>query len=369
MMPVVVIKAGFAGFVYIRRSSMRGGRAFAVVLAAALAVLTLPRVALAQPAAAGACEWQLDTWLPLPAGYTGAEVAGAGGPEQFVGTAINAAADNDFRAVVWRGGDVSLLPTPAGSSSFAMGTNRRGDVVGVIFTSAGGSHGPDLPVLWRGDRLIELATPPGSDTSARAVNDAGLIVGDSTDQAGRRRAVAWSARRPGEVRRVRVAGQVAAIGALTERGIIAGTVVSTEPSGRTVGVAGTVAAGLHVLPELRPGDFTTIFAASGAYLAGVALGADGATAVQWHNGRPRALSASPAEALAVNSDGTATGNRLTDFHPLVWTAGVERELPLVAAGRLLAAGLGQVITEDGSTIGGIVTADGTPTQPVLWHCR
>ncbi|MEN3360804.1 MAG: hypothetical protein V7637_4786 [Mycobacteriales bacterium] len=358
---------------------MRGGRACAVVLVAALGAVTgLASEAVAQPgvvAPARACGWQLDTWLALPPGYTGAFVGATDGADRFVGTATNSAAVDDFRAVVWRAGQVVPLPAPAGSSSFAMGTNRRGDVVGVVFEAGGGFHGPNRPVLWRGGRMIELATPKGAaEASARDINDAGLIVGDSVDQAGEHQALVWSERAPARVRQVSAPGRLVSIPAVTENGVLAGMGVSTgEPATRTIAVAGTVAAGLRVLPDLHPGDFSSVFAANGSYLAGVALAptGGGASAVLWHNAVPRALSTGPAEALAVNSHGAATGNRLSDFHPLVWDAGQERELPLVRSGQPLLSGLGQAITQDGRTIGGVVVtaADSPDDQPVLWHCR
>jgi hypothetical protein len=357
---------------------MLGGRVFVVVLVAVLGAVALPAgEVVAQPgvaAGARACSWQLDTWLPLPAGYAGAAVAATDGATRFVGTAMNSAVADDFRAVVWRGGRAVPLPTPAGSSSFAMGTNRRGDVVGVVFDTGAGFHGPNRPVLWRRGRMIELAMPPGAvEASARDINNAGLIVGDSLDRAGEHQVLVWSAHAPARVRQVPAPGRLVSIAAVTENGVMAGAGITTEEPVRSIAVAGAVAGGLHVLPDLHPGDFSVVFAASGGYFAGVALAptGGGVTAVLWHNGMPQALSTSSAEALAVNSHGTATGNRFSDFHPVVWNAGQEQDLPLIRSGQPLFSGLGQAITDDSRTVGGIVlTAAGSlDNQPVLWHCR
>jgi uncharacterized membrane protein len=358
---------------------MRTVRALAAVViltAVTGAVVAAPAgPALAEPASRADCGWQLDTWLPLPDGYTGASVTGTGGPDTFIGTAAGSAVENDFRAVVWRAGAVTVLPTPAGFSSFANGVNRRGDVVGFVF-EAGPFSGAHRPVLWRQGRMIELATPPGAEASANAINDAGLIVGDSLDQNAQARGLAWSARRPHTVRQIRSDNRVSAVSAVNDLGIAAGTGI--DSAGRSVALAGTVVGGLHTLPEFQSGDFETVFDGSGAFLAGIALGAnDGvhngiATAVLWHNGQPTALSTSDASAMAVNAGGEATGNRTTDHQPVVWADGVERDLPLAAAGESLIAGIGQAITQDGTTVGGIVVrlgADFRDTPPVLWHCR
>jgi uncharacterized membrane protein len=346
------------------------------VLTTAIAATAAPAgPALAEPASGAGCGWQLDTWLPLPDGYTGANVSGTGGPDTFIGTAVRSAVDNDFRAVRWQAGTVTVLPTPAGFSSVANGVNRRGDVVGLV--SAAGSVGsPHQPVLWRQGRMIELATPPGAEASANDINDAGLIVGDSLDQNAQARGLAWSAGRPGTVLQLRSDDRVLAVGEVDELGIAAGTGI--DPAGRSVALAGTVLGGLHALPRFQPGDFETVFDGSGTFLAGIALGAnDGvhngiATALLWHDGRPTALSTSDASAMAVNAHGQAAGIRTTDHQPVVWADGVERDLPLAAAGESLIAGIGQAITQDGATVAGIVVrpgADFRDTPPVLWHCR
>jgi uncharacterized membrane protein len=346
---------------------MRARRFTAVLLTLLLAAVSLSAGrAVAAPGAGGlACVWGLDTWLPVPAGFPGAEVRAADGAGGFVGMATDSAAGT-AHAVVWRDGVAVLLPTPQGWSSFALGANRRGDVVGYLFDSTGA---PNRPVLWRRGRMIELAAPLGVDAQARDINDAGLIVGESFDQA-----LAWSAYQPRRFRRVSAPARFVSVVAVTESGVLAGFGNSTvEPTNRTVAVAGTVSSGMHVLQDAEPGDFfTTVSAASGDYIAGTTatIAGNTFTARRWHDQTPQTLSTAESQTFGVNPYGDVTGVRRTDFHPVVWTADTEQELPLTSPDRTPTSGIGLVINDDGSTVGGIVTINGDfNSQPVLWHCH
>lgn len=91
---------------------------------------------------------------------------------------------------------------------------------------------------------------------------------------------------------------------------------------------------------------------------------------RWHDQTPHVLSAVDSQAFGVNPYGDTTGFRRSDFHPLVWTADTEQELPLTTTDRTPSSAIGLVITDDGSTVAGIVTINGDfNSQPVLWHCH
>src|SRR5215207_2757114 len=129
-------------------------------LAATLGILiSLSGILIAGEAAAApsaSCRWTRPTALPIPPGFTAAAVGATDGESTFAGSANTLAGGSfDFRAVVWQGGLVSLLPTPDGVSSQAAGMNRLGDVVGFVVPTAGGTR---KPALWRAGALIQLAT-------------------------------------------------------------------------------------------------------------------------------------------------------------------------------------------------------------------
>ncbi len=345
---------------------MRVGRTFVVVVAVLAGVVVPAGAAVAGPAG---CSWQLDRVLPLPAGYPTSAVAGADSAGAVVvGTAIDTSVFTDFQAVLWRDGRLVELPTPAGFSSSAAAVNTRGDVVGVVFQAGPFILGPNRPVLWRGGRMIELAVPAGAEGASPAdINSVGLIVGAAADAGtAEPHPVAWAAALPSLVRRVPAPGRFNSALAVTEQGVVAGFGSSPDLT-HTIGLAGTVA-GLHEVRSLAAGDFTAIFAADGPYYAGDESSPNSLpTAVLWHNGIPRALSAQPSAALGVNARGDATGNSLTDFHPVVWSGGTEQPLPLGADYR---SGAGGAISEDGATIAGnaVLAADQTVALPVLWRC-
>jgi len=362
---------------------LRRRRAYLVPLVAAVVAGV---VGPAGPAAAGpvdgaraGCAWRLDTRLPIPAGFTSGGVSGTDGAGGFVGTAsvFDGVDISTFvaGAVVWRGGRMSLLPTPAGLSSFGYAMNRRGDVVGAVFPSRG-QPGPMRPVLWRHRVLIELARPTGADWAiARDITDAGLIAGVADVGDGSHLPLLWSAAEPGSFRVIPAPAGFNLVNALTEDGVLAG-VTSTldEPVIRSRGLAGTEAGGLHVVADPPGGYSSMVNAASGDYLAGESIGFDGESrpfAVLWHDEVPQVLSTDFATAQGVNSHGAATGVSFTTLRPVVWIGGVERELPLVWRGPALSTGNGIVITEDSRTVAGSATPTDAPidTLPVLWHCR
>jgi hypothetical protein len=356
----------------------------------AVAVVVTGAVGPVGPAAAGpaaepvggvaaGCAWRLDTRLPVPAGFTSASVSGTDGVGVFVGTAtsFDLVDISTFvaRAVVWRGGRMSVLPTPDGWSSFGYAVNRRGDVAGTVFPN-GGQPGPVRPVLWRHGVPVELAVPAGADVAiARDVNDSGLVAGVAFMADGSRRPLLWSATQPDSFRVVQAPTGFNFVNALTEHGVLAGVTDSVdEPVIRSRPVAGTEASGLHLLPD-PPGGFSSIVnAANGDFLVGDFVRDDGEirpTAVLWHNEVPQVLSKDFSSAQGVNSHGAATGFNDSIFGPVVWIGGDERKLPLVGSGPAVTSGSGFVITEDSRTVGGSVTPADAPSAslPVLWHCR
>jgi uncharacterized membrane protein len=332
-----------------------------------LAVIPVPA------AAAAGCHWGLPTALPVPAGFTGVTVSATDGEEAFAGNAFSYV-DGSFdrnRAVVWQGGQVSLLPTPDGYSSGAGGMNRLGDVVGYVTPTAGGTS---TPALWRAGMLIQLGTAsPSADATAYDINDAGLIVGYMRDLGfGYSQAVAWSADAPGTFSYV-PGGSTTALYSVTEGGQLAGTAVVTDDTGRPVGtqaMTGTVDAGLHPLPGPVPGANTDARAAAGSYIVGYYNVVDEGRALSWRNEQPQVLSTTGSNsARGVNSQGTATGGPFAATgRPLVWMNGVEQQLPLILPGRHLTYGAGSVVTEH-NVVGGSVREVFDQDIPVYWRCR
>ncbi|MDB4886361.1 MAG: hypothetical protein JWN79_1799 [Gemmatimonadetes bacterium] len=111
------------------------------------------------------------TLVPLPGlGGTDAWASDVNAVGDVVGWAKDPSAQP--HAVAWRGGAISVLPEPAGSTgSAANAVNERGDIAGMITGSRA------QPVVWSGGvpRVIGV---PGVDgcTAAMDVNDLGDVV-------------------------------------------------------------------------------------------------------------------------------------------------------------------------------------------------
>jgi hypothetical protein len=345
----------------------------AALVAVGLMAVAVPTAAVADTiggAPAAACTWQLDTRLPLPVGFNSATVAATDGVGRFAGTAFDGQAPFTPQAVLWQGGTVSVLPAPFGFSSYAFGLNRLGDVVGAIFPDAGG---PSRPVLWRGGQLIRLGTAsPDTSANARDINDAGLIVGEAIDPGADNRAIAWSADTPEKFQYPSVPGAPSYLSAVNETGRLAGyAVVSTGTTSRATGVVGTLAAGLHALPDLGNGTTTVVYSAAGPYLAGSQSAAfdTESHATLWRDETATVLSKRDSVAWGVNSAGAAAGSDAAAGLPLVWVNGVEQVLPLLSTGPVATSGVAQVVTEDSATVGGWLNGANGTSRPVLWHCR
>jgi hypothetical protein len=323
-------------------------------------------------AAASGCHWGLPTALPVPAGFTSAMVLATDGEQAFAGVAVSFAGGSyDPRAVVWQGGQVSVLPTPDGYSSEADGMNRLGDVVGFVAPTAGGAR---APALWRAGMLIQLGTAsPSNDAMAFDINDAGLIVGEVQEQPGIGdiQAVAWSADAPDAFRYV-PGGSTTILYSVTEGGLLAGTALVANDTGSFVyqAMTGTVDAGLHPLPGPVPGAITDARAAAGSYIVGSYYLADEVVehALSWRNEQPQVLSTGSTRARGVNSQGTAVGVDDAAGRPLVWMNGVEQRLPLILPRRHLTYGTGSVVTEH-NVVGGSVREVFDQDVPVYWRCR
>src|SRR5947209_17255863 len=74
----------------------------------------------------------------------------------------------------------STIDVPNSTSTFALGINARGDIVGQYDDRNGVTHG----FLLRKGLFSTIDFPRASSTLARAINARGDIVGTSTDVAG-----------------------------------------------------------------------------------------------------------------------------------------------------------------------------------------
>jgi uncharacterized membrane protein len=348
-------------------------RLFSLAVAGA-AVLPVG-VAAAAPVAstsrpATACSWRLDTRLPIPTGMNDASITATDGASTFAGSASNRSVDDLFHAVLWRGGRVSLLPTPVGSGSMAIGMNRRGDVVGVIQPASGGSQ----PVLWRNGQVIPLGVAsPGSSANPRDIHDAGLIVGESSTPCEDNRATAWSADTPSKFTYVAAPSLPSFLVAASETGQVVGNYTGQDPStGFFTGnpAVGTVAAGLRPVALPAGANAGQLLSASGSYLVGSTgqAGVPEFHATIWQNEAPTILSKDDSLAIGVNSHGTAIGYKYSDIgQALVWSGGTEQVLPTISSGPVVRSAFASVVTETNAIGGDVITANST-SRPVVWHC-
>lgn len=102
---------------------------------------------------------------------------------EIVGTAtIAERRPNSFfpqwRAVIWRDGQLRQLPGINGMETGAGTINNRGQVVGHGFVlSSANVNPPAIGLLWEGDTVRELRTADGRAFSPMSLNDEGIIAG------------------------------------------------------------------------------------------------------------------------------------------------------------------------------------------------
>jgi len=83
--------------------------------------------------------------------------------------------EGSSRALLWQAGRMTLLPTPAGTDSRALGINNHGQVIGTLTRP----DAADRAVLWHDGRMTELGTLGGAGSIPVAVNDRGQVAGNS----------------------------------------------------------------------------------------------------------------------------------------------------------------------------------------------
>jgi probable HAF family extracellular repeat protein len=263
------------------------------------------------------------------------------------------------RAVVWRGGNSTDLPTPAGMASAAIDVNAGGVVLGFVARPEQGA--PQRAVLWRDDRLVDLGldgfTPRGIDDAGDV---AGLIEVPGTPSArGHAHAALWRG------------------WTLTDLGTLGGDAslsVAVGARGQVVGVSGTVPGkpvpegnraflwqdgAMAALPQVDPGEPDEGDWPAAVNAAGIVVGRRRSpdpflgltSAVLWANGRARDLNdLIPAEAnlmlteaLAINDAGqiAARGEGTGGEYLLLLT-------PLAPDGPTPQAPAAQTVAEPGS---------------------
>jgi probable HAF family extracellular repeat protein len=94
------------------------------------------------------------------------------------------------QAFRWDGGQLRFLGTLGGPTSFALGINRRGSVVGLAERPDPGRF---HAFLWKRGVLRDLGTLGGTLSHARSVNDHHVVVGGSRAADGRDRPFVWHA--------------------------------------------------------------------------------------------------------------------------------------------------------------------------------
>ena len=115
------------------------------------------------------------TLLPGLAGGNGTMIEDANAAGVIVGMSKYTTTGGGQRAVVWRNGSITQLPD-GGSNSFALGINDAGVIVGMDWTSAGGSRA----VRWLPPATADgLYTKEDLGVSGNAwdINSSGEIVG------------------------------------------------------------------------------------------------------------------------------------------------------------------------------------------------
>ncbi|HYN96262.1 MAG TPA: hypothetical protein VES42_20655 [Pilimelia sp.] len=93
-----------------------------------------------------------------------------------VASTATADLDGASRAVLWHRGRLTMLPTPGGMASRALGINNRGQIIGTIIRPGG----TEQAVLWQHGRMTTLGTLGGAGSTPVAINDRGQVTGNST---------------------------------------------------------------------------------------------------------------------------------------------------------------------------------------------
>lgn len=84
-------------------------------------------------------------------------------------------ADGSSRAFVWKNGVMKQLGTLGGRNSQAFDINDQGDIVGQSDLKNGTHHA----TLWKNQKIIDLGTLGGKKSAASSINNQGQIVGVS----------------------------------------------------------------------------------------------------------------------------------------------------------------------------------------------
>jgi probable HAF family extracellular repeat protein len=314
----------------------------AVVLLGAMPLapaLAAPAAATA-PSAATAAGYRVIDLGTLPGGSFSAA--------QAVNEHGDVAGQSDGRAVLWRGGRVIDLGTPAGSGSVALDINESGAVVGYRQVDDG-----FRAFRWQDGELVDLPPLPGDTNSlAQAVNDRGEVVGLSLDPSVR--PVLW-----------RPDGTLVDLSTTTK-------LYRAEELNNTGRLAGEISPdGANTVPVLVSGGRATVLADRFGATSGVNDRAevtgfffDGTRgSFTWAAGRlteiPMLPGASAMQAQAINNRGTVVG--FTDLVGFIWNGSTVQVLPGLAGNPLAA----QDINDRGQIVGYGGTAPGNPNQHAL----
>lgn len=95
--------------------------------------------------------------------------------------------DHYMHAILWRRGNATDIGNLGGGSAYAFGINPGGVVVGISVTSEGLSHA----YRWRGGKMTDLGTLGGWSSRANDINPAGQIVGEAEAPDDHYHAVVW----------------------------------------------------------------------------------------------------------------------------------------------------------------------------------